>query len=58
MQRPRSFKTERDDLQRRLEQLEASPYADACGDRINQLRNAIFILDSKIEKKKDKNTAL
>lgn len=48
---PRSLIAARNDLQRRLDNIEASPYADCLGDRINQLKNAIFLLDVKIERR-------
>ena len=59
---PRSLIMARNDLQRRLENIEASPYADSLGDRINQLKNAILLLDRKIERRlkelNSENTAL
>lgn len=51
MKAPRSLLMARNDLQRRLDMTEASPYADCLGDRINQLKNAIFLLDVKIERR-------
>ena len=48
---PRSLIMARNDLQRRLDNIEASPYADCLGDRINQLKNAILLLDVKIERR-------